>query len=73
VRARIDDIPERLDVITLESAPADQLALNEIGRVRLRLGEPIMGDPYERVRATGAFILIDEATNDTVGAGMIAA
>ncbi len=32
-----------------------------------------MADPYERVRSTGAFILIDEATNDTVGAGMVAA
>jgi sulfate adenylyltransferase subunit 1 len=73
VRARIDAIPERLDVISLESAPADQLSLNEIGRVRLRLGEEIMGDPYEQVRETGAFILIDEATNETVGAGMIAA
>ncbi len=72
VRAKIESIPELLDVITLESAPADQLSLNEIGRVRLRLGEEVMADPYERVRSTGAFILIDEATNDTVGAGMVA-
>jgi sulfate adenylyltransferase subunit 1 (EFTu-like GTPase family) len=40
--------------------------------VRLRLGEPVMADPYAANRATGAFILIDEATNDTVGAGMVA-
>ena len=72
VRARIDAIPERLDVVSLESEGSDQLSLNEIGRVRLRLGEEIMADPYERVRSTGAFILIDEATNDTVGAGMVA-
>jgi sulfate adenylyltransferase subunit 1 (EFTu-like GTPase family) len=72
VRARIDSIPELLDVVSLESEASDQLSLNEIGRVRLRLGEEIMADPYERVRSTGAFILIDEATNDTVGAGMVA-
>jgi sulfate adenylyltransferase subunit 1 (EFTu-like GTPase family) len=73
VRARIEAIPELLDVVTLEHAESDQLSLNEIGRVKLRLGEEIMADPYERVRSTGAFILIDEATNDTVGAGMVAA
>ncbi len=72
VRARLDAIPERLDVVSLEHAPTDHLALNEIGRVRLRLGEPVMVDPYQQVRATGGFILIDEATNDTVGAGMVA-
>jgi sulfate adenylyltransferase subunit 1 (EFTu-like GTPase family) len=49
----------------------DALALNDIGGVRLRLGEPVMADPYAAVRATGAFILIDEATNETVGAGMV--
>jgi sulfate adenylyltransferase large subunit len=49
----------------------DALALNDIGTVRLRLGEPVMTDPYTAVRGTGAFILIDEATNETVGAGMV--
>ena len=39
--------------------------------MRLRLGGDIAPDPYERSRATGAFILVDEATNDTVGAGMV--
>jgi sulfate adenylyltransferase large subunit len=49
----------------------EALELNDIGPVRLRLGEPVMADPYESVRGTGAFILIDEATNETVGAGMV--
>jgi sulfate adenylyltransferase large subunit len=72
VPARLDAIEHRLDVTTLAGEPADELALNEIGRVRLRLGAPLVPDPYEQVRATGAFIVVDEASNDTVGAGMIA-
>ena len=72
VRAKLDAIVDRLDVTTLESAPADELELNAIGRVRLRTGSEVMADPYAVNRATGAFILIDEATNDTVGAGMVA-
>jgi sulfate adenylyltransferase large subunit len=71
VPARLDAIEHRLDVTTLADEPADQLELNEIGRVRLRLGSPLVADPYEQVRATGAFIVVDSATNDTVGAGMI--
>ena len=49
----------------------ERLELNDLGVVRLRLAEPLAVDPYARNRATGAFILIDEATNDTVGAGMV--
>ena len=52
------------------SAP-ERLELNDLGVVRLRLAEPLAVDPYARNRATGAFILIDEATNDTVAAGMV--
>ena len=55
-----------------EPGPAE-LALNDIGRVRLRTSKPLAFDPYARNRFTGSFILIDEATNDTVGAGMITA
>ena len=72
VTARLEAIEHRLDVTTLAHEPADELELNAIGRVRLRLAAPLMPDPYERVRATGAFIVVDEATNDTVGAGMVA-
>jgi sulfate adenylyltransferase large subunit len=71
-RAVIDEVVDRVDVHTLQpDANADELALNDIGRVRLRTSKPLAFDPYARNRATGSFILIDEATNDTVGAGMI--
>jgi len=72
VPAKLDAIEHRLDVTTLAHEAADELALNAIGRVRFRLGTPLVPDPYVRLRATGAFIVVDEATNDTVGAGMIA-
>jgi bifunctional enzyme CysN/CysC len=71
-RAVLGEILHQIDVDSLHrDDTAEDLGLNEIGRVRLRTGEPIVFDPYQRNRATGAFILIDEATNDTVGAGMI--
>jgi sulfate adenylyltransferase large subunit len=73
LRARLDAIEHRLDLEALERAPAEQLALNDLARVRLRLGEPLAADAYAASRATGAFILIDEATNDTVAAGMVEA
>lgn len=58
-----------IDIHTLEDL--ERLALNDIARVRLRLSEPLAVNPYPENRAAGAFILIDEATNDTLGAGMI--
>jgi sulfate adenylyltransferase large subunit len=70
-RARVEELDYRVDVNTLEHVGADELALNEIGRVRLRAGSPLVVDPYARNRTTGSFILIDEASNDTVAAGMI--
>jgi sulfate adenylyltransferase subunit 1 (EFTu-like GTPase family) len=70
-RARVEELDYRVDVNTLEHEPADALGLNEIGRVRIRSGSPLMADPYARNRTTGSFILIDEATNDTVAAGMV--
>jgi bifunctional enzyme CysN/CysC len=73
VRATIEHIETRVDMHTLDDvADPQELALNDIGRVRLRTTAPIMADPYTRNRTTGAFILIDETTNDTVAAGMIA-
>jgi bifunctional enzyme CysN/CysC len=68
----VDELVDRVDVHTLdrEAAPAE-LALNDIGRVRLRTAKPVAFDPYARNRATGAFIVIDESSNETVGAGMI--
>jgi sulfate adenylyltransferase large subunit len=72
-RARVEELDYRVDVNTLEHQPADELALNEIGRVRIRTGSPLIVDPYSRNRTTGSFILIDEASNDTVAAGMVRA
>jgi sulfate adenylyltransferase large subunit len=70
-RAIVDQLDYRVDVNTLEHMETDRLELNEIGRVHLRLSQPVMVDRYRRNRTTGSFILIDEATNDTVGAGML--
>ena len=74
VRAVVEDLVSVVDIHTLEDRPApERLELNDIARVRLRLAEPLAVDAYTDNRSTGAFILIDEATNDTVGAGMVAA
>jgi bifunctional enzyme CysN/CysC len=71
-RARLEVIHHTLQVETLEPrAGADSLGLNEIGRVSLRTSADLLYDPYAANRATGAFILIEEATNETVGAGML--
>ncbi len=71
-RALVKDLQYRLDVNTLHrDQESTELALNEIGRVRLRTTQPVFVDSYARNRATGGFVLIDEQTNRTVGAGMI--
>ena len=71
-RALVTGIRSRLEINTLaEDIDADGLSLNEIGRVELRTTEPLTFDPYRTNRHTGSFILIDEATNSTVGAGML--
>jgi bifunctional enzyme CysN/CysC len=71
VRAVVKELEYRVDVNTLEHLEAPELGLNEIGRIHLHLSEPVMVDRYRRNRTTGSFIVIDEATNDTVGAGMV--
>lgn len=72
VKAAVVGLDYRLDVNSLHrDQEAKELKLNEIGRVQLRLQRPIMFDPYRRNRTTGSFILVDEATNNTVAAGMI--
>ncbi|MFV0318741.1 MAG: sulfate adenylyltransferase subunit CysN [Microthrixaceae bacterium] len=71
-RALVKDLQYRLDVNTLHrDEQAEALSLNEIGRVRLRTTQPLFFDEYRRNRETGSFVLIDEATDNTVGAGMI--
>jgi bifunctional enzyme CysN/CysC len=73
-RAMVDDVRYRIDVDKLHrDNTATSLALNEIGRVLLRTAAPLFVDEYRKNRTTGSFILIDETTNDTVGAGMIVA
>jgi bifunctional enzyme CysN/CysC len=72
VKALVSRLHYRIDVNTLHrDEAAVSLGMNEIGRVRLRLTQPIFADPYARNRATGGIILIDEATNATVGAATI--
>jgi bifunctional enzyme CysN/CysC len=71
-RAVVQSLDYRLDVNTLHrDETASGLALNEIGRIQLRTQTPLHFDPYRRNRETGSFILVDEATNATVAAGMI--
>jgi bifunctional enzyme CysN/CysC len=72
VKAIVRDLQYRLNVNTLHrDESATELSLNEIGRVTLRLTQPIFCDPYQRNRQTGGLILIDEVTGATVGAAMI--
>ena len=71
-RAILDEIVSVLDVEAFAQVAAERLVLNDLARVRLRLSAPLLVDPYDANRATGAFILVDEATNETVGAGMVA-
>ncbi len=71
-RCMVQKLDYRLDINTLHrDEEATQLDLNEIGRVTLRTTQPLFFDEYRRNRTTGSFILVDETTNNTVGAGMI--
>ncbi|PFH08731.1 sulfate adenylyltransferase subunit 1 [Collimonas sp. PA-H2] len=69
--ARITKIDTLLDINTQQRRPAESLKLNDIARVSLNLQQAIAADSYDEIRATGAFILIDEVTHQTVAAGMI--
>src|SRR4051812_33050946 len=71
-RAVVRQLRYRIDVNTLHrDVQAEELGLNDIGRVTLRMSAPLAFDTYARNRTTGSFVLIDESTNDTVAAGMI--
>ncbi len=71
-RAMVKDLQYRLDVNSgHRESDAESLELNEIGRISLRTTVPLFFDEYRRNRETGSFILVDESTNNTVGAGMI--
>ena len=72
VRATVQTVSTRWDLESLEQIPdPGALELNDIGRVTLRTSSPVLADPYRRNRTTGAFILIDEDSNETVGAGIV--
>jgi bifunctional enzyme CysN/CysC len=71
VTGTITAIPARLDIDTLEEAPAQDLQLNEIGRVSISLTHPLTCEPYADSRTLGSFILVDRLSGNTVGAGMV--
>jgi bifunctional enzyme CysN/CysC len=71
VPALVRHIDYRMDVNSLHRSDAATLGFNDIGRVRLRTTKPLMCDDYQRSRQTGGFIVIDEVTKRTLGAGMI--
>lgn len=70
-KAKIGSIQYKVDVNTLEHQETADLKMNDIARLTFKLAQPLMVDSYQLNRATGAFIIIDESTNNTVGAGMI--
>ncbi len=70
-RGAVDAIDYRLDINTLQQSPAERLAMNDIARISFKLAQPLCVDPYAENRSTGSFIVIDEVSNNTVGAGMI--
>ena len=64
-------IDSLLDINTQESRAADAITLNDIARITINVQQPIVADAYDDIRITGAFILIDQVTHQTVAAGMI--
>ena len=71
VGARVGSVDTLLDINTQEQRPATGLHLNDVARISLTVQQPLAVDAYSTTRATGAFILIDEVTHQTVAAGMI--
>ncbi len=71
VGASVSSIRHKIDVNTYAPEQARALALNEVGEVHIALREAIAFDPFDTIPGTGAFIVIDRMTNQTVGAGMI--
>jgi len=71
VKGEVSEVTYRIDPNTLHRQAAGTLGLNEIGRLRLHLHQPILCDEYSRNRGTGSFVLIDPVTNGTVAAGMV--
>jgi len=71
VTATVTDLKHKIDINSFEHLAAKTLELNEVAFCNLSLSEPLAFDPYESIRQTGSFVLIDRLTNATVAAGMI--
>ena len=71
VKALVTAVTDRVDVTSLTAEPVTELGLNDIGRVALRVASPLAVEPYAVDRTTGAFLVVDEATGTTLGAGMV--
>jgi sulfate adenylyltransferase large subunit len=71
VKAIVTAVTDRVDVTSLTAEPVTELGLNDIGRVGLRIASPLAVEPYAVDRTTGAFLVVDEATGTTLGAGMV--
>ena len=71
VKAGVSKIGYRVDINTLNHETVDTLKMNDIGLVELNVQQPLACDDYQKNHATGSFIVIDEASNNTVAAGMI--
>jgi sulfate adenylyltransferase subunit 1 len=70
-RAIVSAVDGVLDLDAVRIVPAQDLGLNDIGRLRIRTAEPIVAEPYSRHRRTGAFLLIDAQSGQTLAAGMV--
>ena len=73
MQARISAIESRLDIHSLEDSDAQQLAVNEIGRVQIQTQQPLPVEPYVSNRVGGALIVVDPTTNRTSGALLVKA
>jgi sulfate adenylyltransferase subunit 1 len=71
VKASVAGVAHRLDINTLEREATGRLRMNDIGQVSFKLAQPLCADPYASNRTTGAFVVIDEASSNTAGTGMI--
>lgn len=72
VRCIIKDVKYKVNINTLHRVEGDkEIGLNDIGRIHIRTTQPLFYDSYKRNRTTGSLIIVDEFTNETVGAGMI--
>ena len=73
VKAIVSNLQYKININTLRKVEEeDEFSMNEIGRVTIRTSAPIYYDSYKNNRTTGSFILVDDMTNETVAAGMIA-